>query len=74
MPMTYTTSTDRIIGDIDQEARAALVAEANRRVNMTGWRYSDALRAERATFEDRGRESYMALHAEASRIARQLGY
>lgn len=69
------TRTDSILGEsFPTSDRPMLVQEANRRVNMTGWRYSDALRAELDTYRTLGSEGYRKLHEEATRVTRGLGY
>lgn len=68
------TVTQRILTDVPEEDQAELSRQAGRRTNMTGWRYSDALRAEQAEYVSVGRDEYMRRSAEADRVARTLGY
>ena len=77
-PTPYVNSTDRVIAesgvDVDPRDRSVIAQAAGRETNMTGGRYSDALRAQLATYARLGRDGFLQLHDESTRVAQQLGY
>lgn len=68
------TISQTILAGVPEADRHLVARQANRAVNMAGWRYSDALRAELETYERIGADAYRALDDESTRIVRGLGY
>lgn len=71
------TRADQVIAEsgvaVEESDRSNLSRQATRRVNMTGWRFSDALRAE---LRDYGADAakWRRNAAEGDRVAATLGY
>jgi hypothetical protein len=65
--------TQQLLAQVPEADRSAVAVAANRCTNMTGERYSDALRAEVARYLDNP-DQWRRLDADGRRVLTGLGY